>query len=319
LAASLLAGDKRALARAISMVEDRLSGAEQVIAEIFPATGRAAVTGITGPPGVGKSTLIHALIRAYREQGRSVATLCVDPSSSVNHGALLGDRVRMSGFHNDADVYIRSMATRGTLGGLAAAARSALLLMDGAGFDELLVETVGVGQSELTVKGAVDTVVLVLMPGAGDAIQFLKAGVMEIPDVIVVNKRDRGGAESFAAELRRATSVASRGSAPLPAILLTDGIAEEGIAELIDAIADHRTYLRDGALRDARRADALSEAVLDLALEEVRERLLRAIAAGGAEELLETVHARRTHPARAARLLLDHALTPNLVQAGRVP
>jgi LAO/AO transport system kinase len=304
----VLAGDMRALARAITMVENGDAGASLVISKVFPATGRAHVVGITGPPGVGKSTLVQALIRCHRGRNASVAALCVDPSSTLTHGALLGDRVRMTGFHSDSDVYIRSMATRGTLGGLTRAARGVILLMDGAGFEEVIVETVGVGQSELTVKGVVDTVVLVLMPGSGDSMQFLKAGVMEIPDVIVVNKRDRGGAEEFAAELRRAAGIGDRSRAR-PAIVLTDSLSGDGVEELADAVTASRVRLEQTQAFDERRAAALTNAVVEHAVEAVRERLMRLVDAGGVDELLHSVTSRETDPDRAAQLLLGRVLS----------
>ena len=190
LAQRLLAGDKRALARAISLVEDDDPAGWELVREVYPKTGNAAVVGFTGPPGVGKSTLIAALIKAQRAAGRDVAVLSIDPSSPFTQGALLGDRIRLSEHFLDPGVFIRSMASRGALGGLSEAALQAALLMDAAGMDDVFLETVGVGQAEVDIIDHADTVVLVLQPGSGDSIQALKAGVMEIPDVIVVNKAD---------------------------------------------------------------------------------------------------------------------------------
>src|SRR5947199_1980588 len=202
LAERLLEGDRRALARAITLVENEDPEGYEVVREIYPRTGRAAVFGFTGPPGVGKSTLIGALTKARRAQGRTIGVLSVDPSSPFTHGAVLGDRIRLSEHFLDPGVFIRSMANRGALGGLSEAALQAALLMDAAGRDDVFVETVGVGQAEVDVIDHADTVVLVLMPGSGDSIQALKAGVMEVPDIIVVNKADHPLTDTMVREVR---------------------------------------------------------------------------------------------------------------------
>src|SRR5918995_7051115 len=190
LAERLLAGDKRALAKAISLIENDEPAGWELVREVYPHTGRARIIGLTGPPGVGKSTLIGALTKEMRESDREVGVLSIDPSSPFTRGALLGDRIRLSEHFLDPGVFIRSMASRGALGGLSEAALQVALVMDASGKDDILLETVGVGQAEIDVVDHADTVVLVLMPGSGDSIQALKAGVMEIPDVIVVNKAD---------------------------------------------------------------------------------------------------------------------------------
>src|SRR3989442_2344198 len=207
LAQRLLAGDKRALARAISLVEDDDPEGWELVREVYPRTGQAWVVGFTGPPGVGKSTLIGALTKAQREAGRDVAVLSVDPSSPFTRGALLGDRIRLSEHFLDPGVFIRSMANRGALGGLSEAALQAALLMDASGRDDIFLETVGVGQAEVDIIDHADTVVLVLMPGSGDSIQALKAGVMEIPDVIVVNKSDHPLTDTMMREIRGVLSL----------------------------------------------------------------------------------------------------------------
>src|SRR5436190_13315298 len=207
LAAGVRAGDRRALARAISLVEDSDPLAYDVVRDLYPETGRAYAIGVTGPPGVGKSSLISALIRHLREQQRTIGVISVDPSSPFSHGALLGDRIRLADHFLDPEVFIRSMGTRGHLGGLAEATLQALLVLDAAGSELVLVETVGAGQSEVEVIGIADTVVLVLMPGSGDSIQALKAGIMEIPDVIAINKMDHPAAKTMLNEVRSILSL----------------------------------------------------------------------------------------------------------------
>src|SRR6201997_2435276 len=209
LAQRLLAGDRRALARAISLVENNHPDGWALVKEVYPRTGRAAVMGFTGPPGAGKSTLLGALTKLERERDRTVAVLSIDPSSPFSHGALLGDRIRLSDHFLDPGVFIRSMANRGALGGLSEAALQAALLMDASGRDVVLLETVGVGQAEVDIIDHADTVVLVLMPGSGDSIQALKAGVMEIPDVIVINKADHPLTDTMVREIRGVLSLAN--------------------------------------------------------------------------------------------------------------
>ena len=202
LVTGILEGDRRALARAITLVEARTREGEELVRRVYPRTGRAATIGVTGPPGVGKSTLVGALTRHVRDLGKTVGVVSVDPSSPFTRGALLGDRIRLADHFLDPDVYIRSMGTRGHLGGLAEATLETLLLVDASGKDVIFLETVGTGQSEVEVIGSVDQVLLVLMPGSGDSVQALKAGIMEIPDVIAVNKLDHPAARTMAQEVR---------------------------------------------------------------------------------------------------------------------
>ncbi len=222
LAKRLLAGDKRALARAITLIENDDPAGWELVREVFPSTGRARIVGFTGPPGVGKSTLIGALTAEMRKDDRQVAVLSIDPSSPFTRGALLGDRIRLSDHFLDPGVFIRSMASRGALGGLSEATLQAALLMDASGKDDVLIETVGVGQAEIDIVDHGDTVVLVLMPGSGDSIQALKAGVMEIPDIIVVNKADHPMTDTMIREIRecsrwgRLSRGVSRSSGPRP-------------------------------------------------------------------------------------------------------
>src|SRR5687768_2165853 len=238
----LLAGDKRALARAISLVEDDDPEGWALVREVYPRTGNADVVGFTGPPGAGKSTLIGALVKLVRARGRTIGVLSIDPSSPFRGGALLGDRIRLSEHFLDPGVFIRSMATRGALGGLAEAALQAALLMDAAGKDDVLLETVGVGQAEVDVIDHADTVVLVLIPGSGDSIQALKAGVMEIPDVIVVNKSDHPMTDTMVREIKGVLTLAPQGDWPVP-IVKTEATRGEGIEQLAEKLAEHRAYV----------------------------------------------------------------------------
>src|SRR6202045_909364 len=245
LAQRLLDGDRRALARAISLVEDDRPEGWELVKEVYPHTGKAAVVGFTGPPGVGKATLIGALTAVRRREGRSVGVLSIDPSSPFTHGALLGDRIRLSEHFLDPGVYIRSMANRGALGGLSEAALQAALLMDASGRDLILLETVGVGQAEVDIIDHADTVVLVLMPGSGDSIQALKAGVMEIPDVIVVNKADSPLTDTMVREIRGVLSLGPRRDWKVP-IVKTEAARGEGIEELVVELDRHRAFILEG-------------------------------------------------------------------------
>lgn len=301
----LLEGDKRALARAISLIENGDPAGGELVREVFPLTGEARIVGLTGPPGVGKSTLIGALIKLLRERDRKVGVLSIDPSSPFTRGALLGDRIRLSEHFLDADVFIRSMASRGALGGLAEASLQAALVMDAAGKDDILLETVGVGQAEIDVVDHTDTVVLALMPGSGDSIQALKAGVMEIPDVICVNKADHPLTDTMVREVRTALALGPEQSWKVP-IIKTEAATGSGVEELLGAIDDHRTHIEGEGTLSERRARNLRNEVLGLAAATMRRRLERRAANDGeVAELLERVVAREIDPATAARTLLD--------------
>ena len=242
---------RRALARAISLVENSDPLAYEVVRDLYPETGRAYAVGVTGPPGVGKSSLISALVRHLREQERTIGVISVDPSSPFTHGALLGDRIRLADHFLDPGVFIRSMGTRGHLGGLAEATLQALLVLDAAGKDIVFLETVGAGQSEVEVIGIADTVVLVLMPGSGDSVQALKAGIMEIPDVIAINKMDHPAAKTMLNEVRSILSL-DRDRSWKPPIVLTEATRGENVPELWAKIEEHRAHLEeDGRARGA--------------------------------------------------------------------
>jgi LAO/AO transport system kinase len=298
--AGVLAADRRAIARAISMVEDGGADLETLSAGIYASTGGASTIGLTGAPGVGKSTLATELVRAEREAGRTVAVLAIDPTSPYTGGALLGDRVRMQEHATDPGVFIRSMATRGHLGGMALAAPEAVRVLDAAAYDEIVVETVGVGQAEVEVAAATDTAVVVLAPGMGDAVQMAKAGILEIADVFVVNKADRDGAGEVVRELRQMLHLGA--ARPWePPILQTSALGHEGIEELRSAILDHRTFLSDsGSLQTKRRARLLRE-VESLAAARFRVKAAIALTADGA--LADDLVSRRVDPYRAAAIL----------------
>jgi LAO/AO transport system kinase len=305
LAERLVAGDKRALARGISLVENRDPEGDRLVAEVFPRTGKSRVVGITGPPGVGKSTLIGALTKELRQAERSVGVLSIDPSSPFTQGAMLGDRIRLAEHFLDSEVFIRSMATRGSLGGLAEAALQAALLMDAAGKDDVLLETVGVGQGEIDIVDHADTIVLALMPGSGDSIQALKAGVMEIPDVIVVNKADHPLADTMVREVRSALGLGPQGDWKVP-VVKTEAVKDEGITDLLGHIDAHREHITETGSLAERRARNLRAEVLGIAAARLRRRLEeRATSDPDWEDLLESVTRRETDPATAAKRLLE--------------
>ncbi|HEY2182295.1 MAG TPA: methylmalonyl Co-A mutase-associated GTPase MeaB [Solirubrobacteraceae bacterium] len=313
LAERLLDGDRRALARAISLVENDRPEGWELVKEVYPHTGRAAVVGFTGPPGVGKSTLIGALTKTRRDAGRTVGVLSIDPSSPFTQGALLGDRIRLSEHFLDQGVFIRSMANRGALGGLSEAALQAALLLDAAGREDVFVETVGVGQAEIDIIDHADTIVLVLMPGSGDSIQALKAGVMEIPDVIVINKADHPLTDTMVREIRGVLSLANLDSTPEQArarwrvpIVKTEASRGTGVDELVERLDEHRAHiLAEGQLAE-RRARNLRNEVLAIATARMRRRLEEDVSEDARfAELIDLVVERRLDPASAAAALLE--------------
>jgi LAO/AO transport system kinase len=305
LAERLLAGDKRALARAISLVENDDPEGWALVREVYPRTGRASVVGFTGPPGVGKSTLIGRLVEHARAKQREVAVLSIDPSSPFTQGALLGDRIRLTDHFLDPGVYIRSMASRGSLGGLSEATLQAALLMDASGKDDVFLETVGVGQAEVDIIDHADTVTLVLMPGSGDSIQALKAGVMEIPDVIAVNKADHPLTDTMVREIRGVLSLGPQEGWRVP-IVKTEASRGEGMEELGEQIAAHREFIdSEGTLVERRRRNLMNE-VVALAAGRLRRRLEAQVKDDPAvQELLDEVVSRRLDPASAAAKLLE--------------
>jgi LAO/AO transport system kinase len=305
LAQRLIDGEKRALARAISLVENNDPEGFGLVREIYPRTGRAAIVGFTGPPGSGKSTLLGALTKLERERERTVGVLSIDPSSPFTKGALLGDRIRLADHFLDPGVFIRSMASRGALGGLSEAALQAALLMDAAGRDIILLETVGVGQAEVDVIDHADTVVLVLMPGSGDSIQALKAGVMEIPDVIVVNKADHPLTDTMVREIKSVLALGPRGDWEVP-VIRTEAVRGRGIDEVATALERHREHIQaEGTLAERRRRNLMNE-VLSLATYHMRRELEASVYEDAeVRGLLDRVVAREIDPATAAERILE--------------
>jgi LAO/AO transport system kinase len=304
LAQRLLGGDRRALAKAITLVENDDPAGWEIVREVYPQTGKAAVVGFTGPPGVGKSTLLGALTKLERERERTVAVLSIDPSSPFTRGALLGDRIRLSDHFLDPGVFIRSMANRGALGGLSEATLQAALLMDAAGRDVVLLETVGVGQAEVDIIDHADTVVLVLMPGSGDSIQALKAGVMEIPDVIVVNKADHPLTDTMVREIKGVLALGPREGWQVP-VIRTEAANGRGVEDVLEALASHRAHIEAEGTLSERRQRNLRNEVLAIAAFRMRRELESAIAEDPAvRDLLEQVVRRELDPASAATAVL---------------
>jgi LAO/AO transport system kinase len=305
LAAGVRAGDKRALARAITLVENSEPLAYELVRELYPETGAAYAIGVTGPPGVGKSSLVNALVRHVRGLDQTVGVVSVDPSSPFSHGALLGDRIRLSDHFLDPGVFIRSMGTRGHLGGVAEATLQAMLVLDASGKDVLFLETVGAGQGEVEVISIADTVVLVLMPGSGDSIQALKAGMMEIPDVIAINKMDHPAAKTMLNEVRSILSL-DRERAWRPPIVLTEAVRGENVRELWEKIREHRAFLERAGKLEERRRRNLVEEVFAVALSRAKAHLEHAVADDPElRRLLDEVQRRRLDPLTAVREIMD--------------
>ena len=313
IVAKLLAGDRRALARVISLVEDDGPEAHAALAALYPHTGRAHVIGITGAPGTGKSTLVNALARLYRRRQLTVGIVAVDPTSPFSGGALLGDRIRMRDLAGDGGVFIRSMATRGSLGGLAQATAQVILVLDAAGFQRVLVETVGVGQAEVEIASTAHTVVVVTAPGLGDEVQAIKAGVMEIADIFAVNKADREGAEHTVMAIQMMQGLTPQAAVPgsrandgwEAPILKTVATRGQGVAELLEAIEAHAAYLHESHLfeqRERARVVGELEAILQA---ELLARLRARLPEERLEALVEQVLARRLDPYTAAAQLLQ--------------
>ena len=305
LVEAVLAGDRRALARAITLVENGDPLAYEVVGDIYPKTGQAFAVGLTGPPGVGKSSLASALIRLVRADEQTVGVISVDPSSPFTQGALLGDRIRLTDHFLDPEVFIRSMGTRGHQGGLAETTLQTLLVLDAAGKDIVFLETVGTGQSEVGVLSIADTVVLALMPGSGDSIQALKAGIMEIPDVIAINKMDHPMAKTMLNEVRQVLALGPN-DGWRPPIVLTEAIRGEGVETLWEKIGEHRAWLEADGRLDARRRRNLAAEVFQVASNRARRHIERAVQDDPQlRRLLDEVQARRLDPLTAVREILQ--------------
>lgn len=291
LVAQMRDGSRRALARLLTCVENGHPKLEEIGAAIAPHTGEAQIIGLTGPPGVGKSTSTNALVEAYRKDGRTVGVLAVDPSSPFSGGALLGDRIRMVGHSGDEGVFVRSMATRGHLGGLSAAAPAALRVLDAAGFDIVLVETVGVGQSEVHIAGLADTTIVLLAPGAGDSIQAAKAGVLEIGDLFVVNKADRDGAPATVRDLRHMISLGMSGEPGewRPEVVSTVAEKAQGVEDVVAAVEAHRAWMLEHDELSVRRRRRAAGEIEELAVRRLRERWERPNAEVKLDDLAEAV------------------------------
>jgi len=300
----LRSGDGRAVARLISVVEDGTREELREVAEALnPLSGRAVVIGLTGSPGVGKSTLANALVAAYRQAGRTVGVLAVDPSSPFTGGALLGDRVRMQHHALDEGVYIRSMATRGQLGGLARATPQAVRVLDGAGCEVVLVETVGVGQAEVEVAGLADTTLVVLAPGFGDSVQVAKAGILEAADIFVVNKADKEGGDTVARDLRQMLHLGEARPWSVP-VVKTVAARGDGVDELVERIAEHGAHLAAGGLAERRRRRSARE-IEEIALADLRAELGELGRGETLEKLAELVATGELGPYAAADQLLE--------------
>ncbi len=313
--APILAGDRRAVARLLTQVENGSPLAEAALAALFPHTGRAHLIGVTGAPGTGKSSLVNELAKTYRRQNRTVAVVAVDPTSPFTGGAILGDRIRMRDLAGDAGVFIRSMASRGALGGLARATADVVKVLDAAGFDKLIIETVGAGQSEVDIAQTAHTTLVVEAPGLGDEVQGIKAGILEIADVLVLNKADQPGAEGAQRALRASQEI-GRAAGPhptagraawLPPILPTVAVQGQGVAELAEAIDRHRAYLRETGLDRERERARLTAELEGRLREALLAHLLARLDSGQFRQTVDKLMRRAVDPAGAVAQLLDAA------------
>jgi LAO/AO transport system kinase len=271
----LRSGNPRALARAISTVEDRTPNAAELLKSLFPHTGRAQVIGLTGAPGAGKSTLVDQLAREYRKQGKTVGIIAVDPTSPYTGGAILGDRIRMGSHFADPGIYIRSMATRGSLGGLARTTADVASVMDASGRDVILIETVGVGQDEVDIVRLADVTVVILVPGMGDDVQTIKAGIMEIADIFVINKSDRDGAERVEREIRAMQSLAVRHDEWVPPVVKTVASEGKGLEDLAKAVANYQEFLNRNDIGKQKRVQNWRDRLIEMLRDTLLERVMR--------------------------------------------
>jgi GTPase len=316
LIARFESGDRIALARLITLVENRVAEVASVMERVYPRTGHAHIVGITGPPGAGKSTLISRLIARYRAAQKRVGVLAIDPSSPFSGGAVLGDRVRMTDHYKDPGVYIRSLSTRGSHGGLSRAAREITKLLDAFGCDLIIIETVGVGQTELSVMDLAHTTVVVMVPEAGDGIQVMKAGLNEIADIFVVNKADREGADRLKAELQMGINLRAANGWRTP-VLLTQASVDQGVDVLVAEIGKHREYLREHP-DPAREAEQRTREFLEVLAAELEERATRAFQNGAGAPLVAAVREGKLNPYSAVRKIVeDHETIEKLLDMSK--
>jgi LAO/AO transport system kinase len=292
----LRAGDPRALARAISTVENRAEGWADLLKALFPHTGKARVIGITGAPGAGKSTLVDQLAKHYRKENQTVGIIAVDPTSPYTGGAILGDRIRMQDHYSDPGIYIRSMATRGSLGGLARATADASTVLDASGRDLVMIETVGVGQDEIDIVRLADVTIVMLVPGMGDDVQTIKAGIMEIADIFVINKSDRDGAESVEREIRALQSLATRNDGWTPPIVKTVASEGAGTRELAEAIADYEAYLKRENLTFKKTVENWQERLLEMLRDALLEKARSQMDGGSLERYAAEIAEHKRDP-----------------------